>query len=682
MPLSVYLRWPIRALLTIIQITGPTLVPNRCYLYGMFKKKKKSSPANQTHTLITGRVDHVNPAYAYIVPQDGAQADIWVRAENLLGALHQDLVQVKVHPKNKAGRVTGKVVEIVERNQAPVVGRLVYRGKVHFVIPDGRRMHHEIVIPSKSLQGAKNGDKVIVKITSWPNGRQEPGGVIQEVLGPAGTHEVEMHAIMAEFGLPARFPDQVMAESSAIPAAIPQKELTRRKDFRALPTMTIDPDDAKDFDDALSFRKLPNGHYEVGIHIADASYYVPPGSLLDQEALERGTSVYLVDRTVPMLPERLSNELCSLRPKEDKLTFSAVFELDRQGRVHQEWIGESVIHSDKRFTYEEAQQVITNQSGPFCEELTTLNQLAKELRAQRFQQGAINFETTEVRFELDAEGKPLRVVPKVRQDTHKLVEEFMLLANTRVATRVAKMKSGKDQPVFVYRTHDHPDPDKLNDFWLFVKQLGHQVNPKRQSIAQSINRVTTAVEGHATESIVQLLAIRTMAKAIYTTESKGHFGLAFRHYTHFTSPIRRYPDIMVHRLLKQYLQGQFKANAVAYEAQCRHATEREKVAADAERASVRYKQVEWMQVLQGQVLEGVISGVTEWGLYVELTDHYAEGMVRLADLTDDYYMLDEKGFKVMGRRSRKTYQLGDSVRVRVKDCDLTRRTVSLSLVTK
>ncbi|MEL6358579.1 MAG: ribonuclease R [Bacteroidota bacterium] len=648
----------------------------------MLKKKKNSSSANRAQSLVTGRVDHVSPAYAYIVPQDGDQPDIWVREENLLGALHKDIVQVKIHLQNKVGRVTGRVVAIVERNAAPIVGRLVHRGKVSFVIPDGRRMHHEIVVRPEELKGAQNDDKVIVKITDWPNGSQEPSGVIQEVLGPAGTHEVEMHAIMAEFGLPTRFPTPVMVEANAIPTAIPKSELARRKDLRVVPTMTIDPEDAKDFDDALSLRKLSNGHYEVGIHIADASYYVPEGGLLDQEALERGTSVYLVDRTVSMLPEKLSNELCSLRPQEDKLTFSAIFELDSRGKVHKEWIGESVIHSDKRFTYEEAQQIITNQSGLFCEELTLFNQLAKQLRAQRFRQGAINFETPEVRFELDEQGKPLRIVPKVRQDTHKLVEEFMLLANTRVATRVAKMQPGKNRPTFIYRTHDHPDPDKLNDFWLFVKQLGYAINPKQQSVPQAINTVTTAVEGQVAENIVQSLAIRTMAKALYTTEAKGHFGLAFQHYTHFTSPIRRYPDIMVHRLLKQYLQGNFQADARAYEAQCRHASEREKVAADAERASVRYKQVEWMQALQGQVLDGVISGVTEWGLYVELTDNFAEGMVRLADMTDDYYMLDEKGFKVVGRRSKKTYRLSDQVRVRVKDCDLTRRTVSLSLVAK
>ena len=647
----------------------------------MPQKKHIPAPAGRTPTYVIGHVDHVNPAYAYVVPQEGAQADIWVKQEDLLGALHKDLVKVVVLQQAKAPkRPVGRVVAIVARNKAPIVGRLVRHGKLSFVIPDGRRMHYAIFIKPGGLKGAKQDDKVLVKITDWPNGAQDPTGVIQQVLGQAGVHEVEMHAIMAEFGLPTHFPRKVMGEAKAIPTAIPTHELARRKDFRAVPTVTIDPEDAQDFDDALSLRRLPNGHYEVGIHIADVSYYVEEASLLDHEALARGTSVYLVDRTIPMLPEKLSNAVCSLRPQEDKLTFSAVFALDSQGQVHKEWFGETVIHSDKRFTYEEAQQVITQQAGPFCQALTVLNQLAKQLRTQRFQQGAINFETTEVKFQLDAQGKPLRIVPQVRQDTHKLVEEFMLLANARVATRVFHMQKGKDLPTFVYRTHDNPDPDKLNDFWEFVKQLGYQVNTQRQSIPNALNTLAAAVAGQAAENIVQSLAIRAMAKALYTTEAKGHFGLAFKHYTHFTSPIRRYPDIMVHRLLKQYLQGQLKADARAYEAQCQHASARERVAADAERASVRYKQVEWMQTLQGAVLEGIISGVTDWGIYVELVDNQCEGMVRLADLTDDYYELDDKGFKVVGRRSQQTYQLGNQVRVQVKACDLTRRTVRLSFV--
>ncbi|XWN34757.1 MAG: ribonuclease R [Roseivirga sp.] len=627
-------------------------------------------------TYVTGQVDHVHASYAYIVTQEG-EPDIWVKQANLLGALDKDRVRVRVlHQEGQAGRPVGQVVDIVERNKAPQVGKLTLQGRLAFVIPDGRRMHRDIFIDSKDLKGAQDGDKVMVKITGWPTAQKNPVGKIQKVLGQAGVHEVEMHAIMAEFGLPMHFPRKVLAEAKALPTAIPPRALTQRRDFRAVPTFTIDPEDAKDFDDALSLRELPNGHYEVGIHIADASYYVREDTLLDYEALERGTSVYLVDRTIPMLPEKLSNELCSLRPHEDKLTVSAVFEVDSQGKVHQEWIGETVIHSDRRFTYEGAQQIIADQQGDFCSALTVLNQLAQQLRAQRFRQGAINFETTEVKFQLDEKGRPLRIVPKIRQDTHKLVEEWMLLANQRVATRMYQMKQGASSPTFVYRTHDDPDLEKLDDFFVFAKQLGYKVS-RHSSIARSLNTLSAAVAGSLEEGIIQSMAIRTMAKAIYTTEAKGHFGLAFDHYTHFTSPIRRYPDIMVHRLLKQYLQGQGSADAKAYEAKCKHASERERVAADAERASVRYKQVEWLQALQGKAVEGIISGVTDWGIYVEMNAHRCEGMVRLAEMTDDYYELEEKKFRVVGRRSRKTYRLGDQVRVKIKTCDLTKRTVTL-----
>jgi ribonuclease R len=640
--------------------------------------KVKNILTSEVPNYIVGQVDHVNPAYAYIVPKAEEQEDIWVKQEDLLGALDQDLVKVLVLQQAKENkRSVGRVVEIIERNQAPIVGRLDRHGKNAFVIPDGRRMHYDIFIKEQALGGAKHNDKVIVKIAGWPHGDKNPIGVIQKVLGQAGLHEVEMHAIMAEFGLSSCFPSRVMAEAQAIPEAIPKHEIDQRKDFRTVPTLTIDPEDAKDFDDALSLRQLPNGHYEVGIHIADASYYVKEESLLDQEALERGTSVYLVDRTIPMLPEKLSNELCSLNPHEDKLTFSAVFELDDQGKVQKEWMGTTVIHSNKRFTYEEAQQVITQKQGNFYQELHRLNQLAKQLRAERFRQGAISFETVEVKFQLDAQGKPLCIVPKVWQDTHRLVEEFMLLANARVARRVSEMQQEKNLPTFVYRVHDDPNPDKLNDFWGFVKQLGYQGPTKQQSISHALNVILKAASGTSEANIIQSLAIRTMAKAVYTSEDKRHFGLAFQHYTHFTSPIRRYPDIMVHRLLKQYLKGLFNADPQSYKTKCLHVSERERVAADAERASTRYKQVEFMQTLQGKVLKGIISGVTDWGIYVELVKNRCEGMVRLADMTDDYYELDEKGFKVVGKRFKKIYRLGDEVHVQVESSNLTKRTVSL-----
>lgn len=638
-------------------------------------------------TYVIGHVDHISLAYAYIIPQKegkGGKEDILVKQKYLLGALHKDLVKVLVLRYDKPTQhFLGKVVEIIKRNPSLIVGRLISQGKLLFVMPDGRRMHHNILIKKAELpKGANHNDKVIVKITSWPNRAKNPVGTIQKVLGPAGVHEVEMHAIMAEFGLPTCFPEEVTKESASISTVIPKYELTQRRDFREVPTLTIDPEDAQDFDDALSLKKLPNGHYEVGIHIADVSYYVPEASLLDQEALERGTSVYLIDRVIPMLPEKLSNEVCSLRPQEDKLTFSAVFELDSHGTVHREWLGESLIRSDQRLTYEEAQQMITLQEGPFCEMLTVLDQLAKQLRVRRFRKGSIGFETAEIKFQLDAQGNPLQMAPKVRKDAHKLVEEWMLLANKQIASRVFQMQRSKHSPTFVYRIHDNPDLDKLSNFWNFVRQLGYRVDTQKQSIPQALNALAEAVAGQPTENIIQSLAIRTMAKAVYTTEAKSHFGLAFEHYTHFTSPIRRYPDIMVHRLLKQYLKGQFEVDKRACEAKCQHASEREKIASDAERASVRYKQVELMKTFQGAVWAGVISGVTAWGIYIEIVENRCEGMIRLADMTDDYYELDERGFKIIGRRTKKIYQVGDLVSVQIKACDLVKRTISLEFVSE
>ena len=642
-------------------------------------KKAKLNPRQSD--IVVGKVDYVHPTYAYIIAKEGIP-DIWVKHEDLHGALHQDTVKVKILPNNrKAQRLTGQVVDIVARSQAPIVGVLERHGKVAFVIPDGRRMHHDIFIQPKWQRGAKDGDKVVVAITDWPKGQKNPNGIVKKILGQAGKHEVEMHAIVAEYGLATDFPKKAITEVRAIDTAIPSQEITRRKDYRQVPTFTIDPEDAKDFDDALSLKQLPNGHYEVGIHIADVSHYVPEGSHLDKEAFKRGTSVYLVDRTLPMLPEKLSNKLCSLRPQEDKLTFSAIFELDDQGKVHQQWFGEAIIYSDKRFTYEEAQQVIDQQQGDFYQELTILNQLAHKLRQARFQQGALSFETPEVKFQLNAQGKPLQVLPKIRKDTHKLVEEFMLLANQKVATWVAKLQPGHAPPPFVYRTHDSPDPEKLTNFFLFVKQLGYKTTANRSATAQALNAITTAVEGTTEAHIVQSLAIRTMAKALYTTAAKPHFGLAFQHYTHFTSPIRRYPDVMVHRLLKKYLQGHPQPDTRAYEEQCRHASERERVAVTAERASIRYKQVEFMKTLQGKVLEGIIGSILDWGIFIELLENQCEGMVRLAELQDDYYEVDTKRFQVIGRRHRKIYRLGDQVQVKVKTCDLTKRTVELTLVT-
>ncbi|OJW69767.1 MAG: ribonuclease R [Candidatus Amoebophilus sp. 36-38] len=630
---------------------------------------------------IIGKVDYVNPGYAYVVVGEGKQ-DVLVRQKDLLFALDGDLVKVVITQQEEEPKKhpVGRVVEILERNKRPWVGTVQQQGAITFIIPISRRMHYDIFIRPENLKGAKNNDRVVVELINGPTISKNPEGKIVQVFGPMGEHEVEIHTIMAEFNLPMQFPKEVLAETKAIPAPISLEEIAKRKDYRDVFTITIDPDDAKDFDDALSLKTLPNGHIEVGVHIADVSYYVREGSLIDEEAFERGTSVYLVDRTISMLPERLSNDLCSLKPLEDRLAFSAVFELDKEGQIHHEWFGETIIHSDKRLTYEEAQQAILQSDHNFHSQLTVFNNLAKKLRAERFKKGAINFDTPSIKFELDKQGRPLSVLPKISQDSHRLVEEFMLLANKRVALHVRRMKQGKEFPTFVYRTHDQPNLEKLGDFALFVKQFGYSIPTDSKAIAQSINVLSENLAGKPESHIIQTLAIRLMAKALYTTEAKPHFGLAFEHYTHFTSPIRRYPDLLVHRLLKKYLQGQFQFDEASYEKKCQHASERERVAADAERASIKYKQVELMQTFQGQQLKGIISSLTDWGMYIELLEILCEGMIRLSDLTDDYYVLDKKGFKLVGERTKKTYQLGDLIQVKIKACDISKRTVDLLLV--
>lgn len=643
------------------------------------KKNKKKSQENPS-TYIVGKVDYVNPSYAYIVVGDGQQ-DILVKQKDLLFALDQDIVKVAIIQPGKGDtkHPVGRVVEILERPVQQFVGTLQQQGHVYFVLPSNRRMHYDIFVKPENLQGARHQDRVVVKLLTGPTASKNPEGKVMQVFGPMGDHEAEMHTIMAEFNLPTDFPAPIMQATEAISARIPATEIARRKDYREIFTITIDPDDAKDFDDALSIQYLDNGHIEVGVHIADVSYYVQEGSAIDKEAFERGTSVYLVDRTIPMLPERLSNDLCSLKPLEDKLAFSAVFELDQHAKLQHEWFGETIIHSKRRLTYEEAQQAITQPTHNLHKDLTTLNSLAKKIRHERFQQCAINFDTPSVKFQLDQHGKPLSILPKISQDSHRLIEEFMLLANRRVALHVRRMKQGKQFPTFVYRTHDQPNLDKLGDFALFVKQFGYSINTDPKEIASSINQLSESVADKPESRIIQTLAIRLMAKALYTTEAKPHFGLAFEHYTHFTSPIRRYPDLLVHRLLKKYLQSQFQFDEVNYEKKCQHASDRERIAAEAERASIKYKQVELMETLQGQVLQGVISAITEWGMYIELLDILCEGMIRLSDLRDDYYVLDKKGFKLVGERTKKTYQLGDLVQVTIKGCDIAKRTVDLVL---
>jgi len=649
---------------------------------GFLKRNRANSfKRNAPEELITGVVDYVSSKYAYIVA-DGLEQDIWVKSSKLNSALDGDEVKVRIYKMPRDGsKPEGEVVEIVKRHKDEFVGRIEISPRYAFVVADNKKMHQDIFVKFEDIKDARHNDKVIVKITQWPEGDRNPEGVVVRTLGPAGNHDAEIHSIMAEFGLPFEFPPAIVKQASKIADGVTKEEIAKRKDFREVFTITIDPEDAKDFDDAISFRILENGNYEVGIHIADVTHYIKEGSALDKEALDRATSVYLVDRTIPMLPERLSNELCSLRPHEDKLAFSAVFELDKNAVVKKEWFGKTVINSDRRFTYEEAQERIDTLEGDYAKELSILNELALKLRSQRFMQGSINFETVEVKFRLDEQGKPLEVIPKVRKDAHKLIEEFMLLANKRVAEFVFRMSDEKkERKTFVYRTHDYPDPDKIKAFSVFAQKFGHKLNVDEDAIAKSLNRLIEAIEGKPEQNVLEQLAIRTMAKAKYSTEENSHFGLAFDHYTHFTSPIRRYPDMMSHRLLYHYLQGGKNADRKKYEDMCIHSSELEKRAADAERASIKYKQVEYMQQFIDEVFEGVVSGVTEWGVYVEIIETKCEGMVRLSQMTDDYYEFDEQNFRIIGKRNKKIISLGDRVNVRVIDADIDRRIIDFEFV--
>ncbi|MDA0314302.1 MAG: ribonuclease R [Bacteroidetes bacterium] len=628
---------------------------------------------------ITGTVDFVNPRFAFIIPDqpDAVEGDILVKDADLKHALDGDRVRVMVFPvKGKTGRTEGRVLEIVERNRDEFVGRVEISPRFAFVVPDFKKMHKDIFVHRGELLGAAHNEKVIVKLTEWREDDKNPTGKVIRVLGKAGLHEVEIHSIMAEFGLPFEYDKEADAEANAISEQISAKEIKARKDFRKVLTFTIDPADAKDFDDAISYRKLENGNHEIGVHIADVSHYVKTKTALEKEAVNRATSVYLVDRTIPMLPERLSNGLCSLRPHEDKLTFACVFEVDPQANVVQHWIGRTIIHSDRRFAYDEAQECIDTQSGDYFLELTLLNELAKKVRKQRFEQGAVNFETVEVKFKLDEKGTPLGLFVKERKDIHKLIEEFMLLANKYVAEFIFRKNQGMD--TFVYRTHDSPDLDRLETFSGFAKRFGHQMDMTQpQRISAALNKLMDEIQGKPEQNVLEQLAIRSMAKAKYTTEPKGHFGLAFAHYTHFTSPIRRYPDMMVHRLLEHYLEGGKSPDASSWEQKCLHSSEREKRAADAERASIKYKQVEFMSLAEARDYEGIVSGVTEWGVFVEITETKCEGMIRVQDLDDDYYDFDERNMRLIGSKTKKMITLGDKVLIRVVNTDIDRRTIDL-----
>lgn len=650
---------------------------------GNFKEVEKGKYIlKELKAVITGRVDMTAEGSAFVIPEDEFEDDIYIAPRKLRNALHGDKVKVHAYAKSRGRRKEGEVVEVLERARTEYTGTINISPRFAFFTADDRKMLTDIFIPLSDLNGAEDGEKVVVAITEWPQDgkNKNPVGTVTHVLGKKGENDTEMNAILADFGFPLAFPKAVEEEAESYDGSISADEIAKRRDFRQTTTFTIDPADAKDFDDAISFKTMENGNYEIGVHIADVTYYMPVDSSLDKEAFERGTSVYLVDRVIPMLPERLSNNLCSLVPHEDRLVFSAVFEMDAHANVVDQWFGRSIIHSDRRFSYEEAQEVIESGEGDFAEDILTLNKLAYILRERKFKHGAISFETPEVKFRLDETGKPLGVYTRERKDAHKLIEEFMLLANRKVAEFIGKQGRPPHNKTFVYRVHDAPNEESIQSFALFAARFGHKLNVKNErETARSINALMERIEGAKEQNVLTTLAIRSMAKAIYTTKKTSHYGLAFDYYTHFTSPIRRYPDVMVHRLLQHYLEGGKSVNAEAYEKMCEHASMMEKRAADAERASVKYKQAEYLQDQIGQTFVGIISGVTEWGMYVEIEENKCEGMVRLRDITDDFYALDEKNYAIIGQRRKKRYQLGDEVTIRVKKVDLVKRQIDFTL---
>ena len=636
---------------------------------------------------------------------DGGGKDLLVAERNSLHAMDGDRVRVTMMARRKNHVREAQVSEILKRADKKFVGRLQCRKDISFLLTEDRTLANDILIPRGNLKGGKDGDKAIVKIVEWPDGVKNPIGKVLAILGKTGENDTEMHAILAEYGLPYSYPKNVEEAANYIPEEIPQSEIDRREDMRDVTTFTIDPRDAKDFDDALSIRKVSANLWEVGVHIADVTYYVQEGSLIDREAEKRATSVYLVDRTVPMLPERLCNQICSLRPDEDKLTYSVIFLLNAKAEVKDWHLAHTVTRSNRRFIYEEVQQVLEahGEASPedlgmpgdhcapenpdyapaenFAEELIILNRMAKELRRRRFEHGAVDFDRCEPRFEIDEKGKPLSVYFKVAKDANKLIEEFMLLANRTVAESIGRVAKNQKAKTFVYRVHDLPDPNKLMNLADFVVKFGHRLktNGSKTDVSKNINRLLHDVKGKREQNLVEMVTLRAMMKACYSTINIGHYGLAFDFYTHFTSPIRRYPDMMVHRLLTRYHEGGRSASRGKYEELANHSSKMEELAAQAERASIKYKQVEFMQEHLGEIYEGTISGVTEYGLYVELNDNKCEGMVPLRDLDDDYYEFDEKNYCLWGRRFHHRYSLGDQIKVRVAKANLERKQLDFAL---
>ena len=658
---------------------------------------------NQDKKYHIGTLDLTTNGNGYFICDD-FENDIFIPSINLNKALHKDTVKVYTYNKRGSKKLEADVVEVLERAKTEFVGVLQLNKNFGFVIPDDNKMYADLFISQNKINGAEDGDKVVATLTDWPSNSKNPFGKITQVLGKPGDHNTEMHSILVEYGLPYEFPKEVEAEAENLPIEITKEEIAKRRDMRSDLTFTIDPKDAKDFDDALSFTKLENGNYEIGIHIADVSHYLQEKTILDDEAYDRATSVYLVDRVVPMLPEMLSNGVCSLRPNEEKLTFSAVFEINEKAQIVKEWFGRTVTYSDQRFAYEEAQAIIENcnlsklkeytmpidisiidkeynVSKEIVEATLKLDELAKKMRKKRMQAGAISFNRVEVKFNLDEEANPVGVFFKEAKDANKLIEEFMLLANRKVAEFIGQEKGKPSKKTFIYRVHDEPNIDKLNALQGIVSKFGYSLNTEtKETISQSLNKLLSDVHGKTESNMVETLAIRTMSKAEYTTQNIGHYGLAFDYYSHFTSPIRRYPDVMTHRLLQYYLDGGKSPKAEVYEEKCKHSSQMEELASKAERDSIKYTQVKYMQDHKDMEFEGVISGVTEWGIYVEIKENKCEGMVRIRDIKSDYFIFDEKQYAIIGQSTKQVYQLGDDVVVKVKKTDLERKHLDFNLI--
>jgi len=637
---------------------------------------------NTGKNYVIGKLSVSRNGAAYVVTESLDDEDIFIAEGNLSNALHNDIVKVNIFPARNKRRPEGQVVEIVERSKKQLVGTISISKGIAYFIPDNPAYRRDILIPGRLLNGAKSGEKVVVVITDWVAGTRSPLGEVVHVLGTPGDNNVEMNAILAEFDFPLKFNDAVEKECEKIDTRISEKEIASRRDFRNIATFTIDPAEAKDFDDAISYENLGSGMHRVGIHIADVSYYVRPETAIDKEAYERGTSVYLVDRTIPMLPEKLSNELCSLKPNEDKLCYSAVFDLDDNAKVHKEWFGRTIINSDRRFNYDYAQEIIETKQGDFSEVILQVHELSQKLRQQRFDNNAINFETEEVRFKLDETGKPVGVYLKIQREANWLIEEMMLLANKRVAEKIGKKTSRfKDVKTFIYRIHDEPIGDKVENFKNFVAKMGFEIRTgNRKQFTQSLNSLLDKMKEKSEYELLTKLSIRVMARAVYSTENIGHYGLAFPFYTHFTSPIRRYPDLMIHRLLDAYLHDKPSVSKNLFEEFCKHCSKMEQKATEAERTSVKYKQAEYLADKIGQVFEATVSGISKWGVFAELKETKCEGVIPIKRFDDDFYYIDDDNFTLIGLHTGKNIRFGDTIKVKVVEVDLQKKAMVFDLV--